>query len=67
MQAHAFLPEEHIISEEPYYEAISNEIELFESAYQNKIPVLLKGPTGCGKSRFMEHMAWRLKRPFVKS
>jgi nitric oxide reductase NorQ protein len=65
MQAHAFLPEEHIISEEPYYEAIGNEIELFESAYQNKIPVLLKGPTGCGKSRFMEHMAWRLKRPLI--
>ncbi len=65
MLARAFLPEEHIISEEPYYEAIGNEIVLFESAYQNKIPILLKGPTGCGKSRFMEHMAWRLKRPLI--
>ena len=65
MQAQAFQPEEHLITKEPYYEAINNEIELFESAYKNNIPVLLKGPTGCGKSRFMEHMAWRLKRPLI--
>ncbi|GIT48982.1 MAG: hypothetical protein Ct9H300mP14_09100 [Gammaproteobacteria bacterium] len=41
------------------------EIQVFEAAYNNCIPVLLKGPTGCGKTRFMEHMAWRLKRPLV--
>ncbi len=65
MQAQAFRPEEQLITEEPYYEPVGNEIELFESAYKNKIPVLLKGPTGCGKTRFMEYMAWRIKRPLI--
>jgi len=58
-------PEEYFITEEPYYEPVSNEIEVFEAAYTNQLPVLLKGPTGCGKTRFMEHMAWRLKRPLI--
>ncbi len=53
--------EEYQIAKEPYYAPQGNEIQLFESAYCNRIPVLLKGPTGCGKSRFMEHMAWRLQ------
>ncbi|HIJ33517.1 MAG TPA: AAA domain-containing protein, partial [Gammaproteobacteria bacterium] len=57
--------EEIWIEEEPYYEAVGEEIVLFESAYNNKLPLLLKGPTGCGKTRFMEHMAWRLKRPLI--
>ncbi len=57
--------EAHQIDQEPYYAAQGNEIELFESAYKNCIPVLLKGPTGCGKTRFMEYMAWRLQRPLV--
>ena len=42
-----------------------DEIALFEAAYASLIPVLLKGPTGCGKTRFMEYMAWRLKRPLI--
>ena len=50
---------------QPYYESIGDEIALFEAAFATQIPVLLKGPTGCGKTRFMEHMAWRLKRPLV--
>lgn len=50
---------------EPYYRPLSDEIEVFLSAYRNRLPVLLKGPTGCGKTRFMEFMAWRLKRPLV--
>lgn len=54
-----------MITEEPYFAEQGNEIELFEAAYKNGIPFLLKGPTGCGKSRFMEHMAWRLKRPLI--
>ncbi len=54
-----------LVTKEPYYEPQGDEILLFESAYRNQIPVLLKGPTGCGKTRFMEHMAWRLKRPLV--
>ncbi len=53
------------IENEPYYAELSNEIELFEASYDNHIPVLLKGPTGCGKTRFMEYMAWRLERPLI--
>jgi len=58
-------PEEYFIEEEPYYEPVGDEITVFEAAYRNVLPVLLKGPTGCGKTRFMEHMAWRLKRPLI--
>lgn len=53
------------ISEEPYYQTIADEVTLFEAAAAQRLPVLLKGPTGCGKTRFVEHMAWRLKRPLV--
>jgi nitric oxide reductase NorQ protein len=49
----------------PWYRAISNECELFEHAYQQKLPLLLKGPTGCGKTRLVEHMAARLGRPLI--
>jgi nitric oxide reductase NorQ protein len=55
----------YMITQEPYYAAQGGEIEIFEAAYKNGIPVLLKGPTGCGKSRFMEYMAWCLKRPLI--
>jgi len=65
MKAEAFKPEEYYIREEPYYEPVGDEINVFEAAYHNQLPVLLKGPTGCGKSRFMEHMAWRLERPLI--
>jgi nitric oxide reductase NorQ protein len=57
--------EEYRITQEPYYAPQGDEIALFEAAYKNHLPVLLKGPTGCGKTRFMEHMAWRLKRPLI--
>ena len=63
--AKAIKPEEHFIDREPYYEPVGDEIGVFEAAYRNRLPVLLKGPTGCGKTRFMEHMAWRLKRPLI--
>lgn len=53
------------ITEEPYYRAVGNEIELYEAAYEARLPMMLKGPTGCGKTRFIEYMAWRLKRPLV--
>jgi nitric oxide reductase NorQ protein len=53
------------ISSEPYYRATGDEIALFEAAYRHRLPVMLKGPTGCGKTRFVEHMAWRLRRPLV--
>jgi nitric oxide reductase NorQ protein len=58
-------PEEYFITDEPYYEPIGEEIDVFMAAYRQQLPVLLKGPTGCGKTRFMEHMAWRLKKPFI--
>jgi nitric oxide reductase NorQ protein len=50
------------ITEEPFYLPVADEVELFETAYAQQIPVLLKGPTGCGKTRFIEHMSWRLHR-----
>jgi nitric oxide reductase NorQ protein len=45
---------------EPFYLATGDEVAVFRAAYERRIPVLLKGPTGCGKTRFVEHMAWRL-------
>ena len=57
--------EKHVIAREPYYLAAGKEVELFEAAHQAKLPVMLKGPTGCGKTRFIEYMAWRLNRPLV--
>jgi len=57
--------EEYILTEEPFYLPVSDEIQLFEAAYEQRIPVLLKGPTGCGKTRFVEHMAYRLGRPMT--
>lgn len=65
MQARVLKPEEYFIEQEPYYQPVGNEIGIFEAAYRNRLPVLLKGPTGCGKTRFMEHMAWRLQRPLI--
>lgn len=61
---HAALDGYHLRSE-PYYLSTGIEIDVFEAAYQNCLPVMLKGPTGCGKTRFVEYMAWRLKRPLV--
>jgi nitric oxide reductase NorQ protein len=53
------------IASEPFYTPQADEIAVFEAAWRNHIPVLLKGPTGCGKTRFMEYMAWRLERPLI--
>ena len=49
----------------PWYRPVSNECEIFEHAYHQNLPLLLKGPTGCGKTRFVEHMAARLGRPLI--
>jgi nitric oxide reductase NorQ protein len=54
--------EEYYITEEPFYLPLSDEIKLFEAAYAERIPVLLKGPTGCGKTRFLEYMTYRMSR-----
>jgi len=53
------------IAREPYYRPVSDELELFEAAHAVRMPVMIKGPTGCGKTRFIEHMAWRLGKPLV--
>ena len=57
--------EEFLVRDEPYYRPIGDEIELFTAAYRQHIPVLLKGPTGCGKTRFIEYMAYKLHRPLT--
>ncbi len=54
-----------LIAREPYYRAVSTEVELYEAAYSARMPVMLKGPTGCGKSRFVEYMAWKLNKPLI--
>ncbi|MGI9090685.1 MAG: CbbQ/NirQ/NorQ/GpvN family protein [Gemmatimonadaceae bacterium] len=55
----------HPAAKAPYYVAVGSEVELFEQCHARGLPVMLKGPTGCGKTRFVEHMAWRLGRPLV--
>ncbi len=57
--------EEHLITEKPYYLASGKEVEIAISAYKNCLPLLLKGPTGCGKTRFMQFLAWKLQRPLI--
>jgi nitric oxide reductase NorQ protein len=58
-------PPDRLIAEEPYYEPSGEEVAIFAAAYHNQLPVLLKGPTGCGKTRFIHYMSWYLKRPLV--
>ena len=58
-------PKQYIINDEPYYEPVGQEIELYESAYSVRMPMMIKGPTGCGKSRFVEYMAWKLGKPLI--
>ncbi|CCQ75098.1 CbbQ/NirQ/NorQ/GpvN family protein [Magnetospira sp. QH-2] len=57
--------DQYLITDEPYYRAVTDEVAMYEAAYDARMPVMLKGPTGCGKSRFVEHMAWRLKKPLI--
>ncbi|NQV46426.1 MAG: CbbQ/NirQ/NorQ/GpvN family protein [Rhodospirillaceae bacterium] len=53
------------IETEPYYQALGDEVTLYEAAYAERLPVMIKGPTGSGKSRFIEYMAWKLGRPLI--
>ena len=62
----SYIVEEYHLTHEPFYVPVADEIELFEAAYEQKIPVLFKGPTGCGKTRFVEYMSYRLGRPLTK-
>jgi nitric oxide reductase NorQ protein len=57
--------EDHYISTEPFYLPTGNEVEAFEAAYALRLPAMLKGPTGCGKTRFLEYMAWKFSLPLV--
>lgn len=57
--------EQYRIVEEPYYRAVAEEVQLFEAAYAVRMPMMLKGPTGCGKTRFVEYMAWKLGKPLI--
>ena len=49
----------------PYYQQVGGEVALFEHCHRRRLPLMLKGPTGCGKSRFVEHMAARLGLPLI--
>ena len=53
------------ISAEPYYRIVGNEVDQYGAAYEARLPMMLKGPTGCGKSRFIEYMAWKLAKPLI--
>lgn len=57
--------EQYRIKQEPYYRVISDEVELYEAAYSVRMPIMLKGPTGCGKTRFVEYIAWKLAKPLI--
>ena len=57
--------EQYQVEKEPYYKPVDNEVEHYQAAYARRMPMMLKGPTGCGKSRFVEYMAWQLERPLI--
>ena len=57
--------EQYKVHKEPFYQAQGDEITLYEAAYKARLPVMVKGPTGCGKSRFIEYMAWKLNKPLI--
>lgn len=54
-----------LIQDEPFYSQQNYEVAHYKAAYSARMPVMLKGPTGCGKSRFVEHMAWALGKPLI--
>ena len=62
----SYIIEEYFLKEEPFYVPVGDEIELFTAAYHQRIPILFKGPTGCGKTRFVEYMSWRLGTNLTK-
>ena len=65
LQTEANEQQQYRVAQQPYYQPMRDEVETFQAAYQVRMPVMLKGPTGCGKSRFVEHMAWTLNRPLI--
>jgi len=65
LQTEATEQQRYRVAQQPYYQPMRDEVETYQAAYQVRMPVMLKGPTGCGKSRFVEHMAWTLNRPLI--
>ena len=59
------LASQYLVAEEPFYQQVADEVEVYEAAYLARMPMMLKGPTGCGKSRFVEYMAWKLGKPLI--
>jgi nitric oxide reductase NorQ protein len=57
--------QQYLILEEPYYRTVGDEVSLFEAAYSVRMPMMLKGPTGCGKTRFVEYICWKLGKPLI--
>jgi len=57
--------EQYLVRTEPFYQEQGREVALFEAAYHARLPVMVKGPTGCGKSRFVEYLAWKLAKPLI--
>lgn len=56
---------QYLVKQEPFYQPQGDEVALYAAAYAARLPVMVKGPTGCGKSRFVEHMAWTLGKPLI--
>ncbi|MEE8517820.1 MAG: CbbQ/NirQ/NorQ/GpvN family protein [Dehalococcoidia bacterium] len=59
--------EEYVIDHEPFYLPVADEVDIFEAAYNERVPILLKGPTGTGKTRFVEYMSWRMNQQRIKA
>jgi len=57
--------DQYLVKSEPYYRPVHQEVDLYRAAYEARMPVMLKGPTGCGKTRFVEYMAWTLGKPLI--
>lgn len=57
--------DQYTVRKQPFYQPQGNEVALYEAAYRSRLPVMVKGPTGCGKSRFIEYMAWTLGKPLI--
>ncbi|MBU2816590.1 AAA family ATPase, partial [Acidithiobacillus ferrooxidans] len=57
--------DQYLVRNMPYYRTVADEVDLYEAAYSVRMPMMLKGPTGCGKTRFIEYMAWKLGKPLI--
>lgn len=60
-----FIMQDYLVTEKPFYLEQADELLIARTAFDNQLPILLKGPTGCGKTRFMQRLAWELARPLI--